>query len=151
MLYDRAGIAADMDQVLNRVLELVVVEAALCLLVASFFFERDGKERRYFRWLFGLLAIVSVFNWFNFGAHRPAGGQIHDHEQFHFFLGPEYAWERSKNHERLADENGFIRFAESTSLSGNHHDPDRAHIITKLSLPNFLRVRLAHAFSFLLL
>ena len=70
--------------------ELVVVEAALCLLLASFFFERTDRHRKHFRWLFGLLAVLSVACYFNFGQFRFHGQSLHDHEQFHFFLGSKY-------------------------------------------------------------
>jgi hypothetical protein len=82
-----------MGPVFHKALELAAVEAALCVLLASFFFERTTAERRGFGWLFGALALLSVANYFNFGAFHRDGSQVHYHEQFHFYLGSKYLHE----------------------------------------------------------
>jgi hypothetical protein len=79
-----------MGSVFHRALELAVVEAALCLLLASFFFERTAPQRKFFRWTFGVLAVLTIANYFNYGAFRGDGNHVHYHEQFHFYLGSKY-------------------------------------------------------------
>jgi hypothetical protein len=79
-----------MDPVLDKVLESVVVVATLCVLLASFFFERTDRRRKWFHGIFGVLAALSVANYFNFGQFLLKGQHVHHHEQFHFFLGSKY-------------------------------------------------------------
>jgi hypothetical protein len=79
-----------MGSVFHKALELAVVEAALCLLLVSFFYERTAPQRKYFRWMFGVLAVLSVANYFNLGEFHRDGRQVHYHEQFHFYLGSKY-------------------------------------------------------------
>ncbi len=56
-----------MEVGINHALELIVIEATLCLLLVSFFFERTPRQRKIFRWLFAVVAVLSVGNYFNFG------------------------------------------------------------------------------------
>jgi hypothetical protein len=70
-------------------LEVVVLGAALCLLIASFVFERRPGRRKVFGGIFLLIAALSVANFFNFGLLR-GGRHVNNWEQFHFFLGSKY-------------------------------------------------------------
>ena len=79
-----------MGYAINQALEIIVVGATLCLLLTSFFFERRPDQRRYFRWMFAVLALLAVGNFFNFGQFHGGGRYVHDHEQYHFFLGSKY-------------------------------------------------------------
>ena len=79
-----------MEAGINHALELIVIEAMLCLLLVSFFFERTPRQRKLFRWLFAAVAVLSVGNYFNFGDFQGHGQQLSRHEQFHFFLGSKY-------------------------------------------------------------
>jgi hypothetical protein len=73
-----------------QALEIVVVEAALCALLASFFFERTRLQARCFSWIFAALAVASVGNYFDFGWFNGRGRHVHLFEQYHFFLGSKY-------------------------------------------------------------
>jgi hypothetical protein len=77
-------------QSVDYILVLVILEAALCLLLASYFFERTARTRKYFGWLFGVLALLSIGGFLNFGELRGRGAWIHWHEQYHFYLGSKY-------------------------------------------------------------
>ena len=75
------------------ILKMVLLEAVLAAILASFVFERTDRHRRAFDWLFGLLAIAAVVGFFNFGSFRRSGRLIHGHEHYHFFLGSKYLHE----------------------------------------------------------
>ena len=62
-----------MEAGVNHALELIVIEATLCLLLVSFFFERTSRQRKLFRWLFVAVAVLSVGNYFDFGDFQGQG------------------------------------------------------------------------------
>jgi len=70
--------------------KIVIVEALLALLLASFFFERTRRHARAFTLAFGLVGAASVWSYFNFGHFHPGGRLVHPHEQFHFYFGSKY-------------------------------------------------------------
>lgn len=70
--------------------ELVVLAAAICCLLASYFLENTAQRKKLFGWLFGVLAVLSVVLFFNFGSQTGGGRLVHVHEQYHFFLGSKY-------------------------------------------------------------
>ena len=70
--------------------ELVVLIAALGLLLASYFHEKTAADQRGFGRLFALLALAGVACFFNFGTFRGEGQFVHEHEQYHLFLGSKY-------------------------------------------------------------
>ena len=78
-----------MNLFIAGILKIVLLETCLGLLLASHFFERTPRHRRVFDRLFGLLALLSVLAFFNFGTFRH-GSFIHTHEIYHFFFGSKY-------------------------------------------------------------
>jgi hypothetical protein len=78
-----------MARVFDLALELIVVEAALLVLLASFFFEHGTRAKQVFRRVFIVLAVLAVANFLNYGFGRD-GRVVHGHEQYHFFLGSKY-------------------------------------------------------------
>ena len=60
------------------------------LLFASYRFETTSRHENDFRRLFGLLAVISIGCFFNFGTFHEEGRFVHEHEQYHFFLGSKY-------------------------------------------------------------
>jgi hypothetical protein len=74
-----------MRPLIDHTLELVALGAFLCVLLASVFAERTARQRKVVTWILLGLAALSVGNFYNFKSV-----QIHDWEQFHFYLGSKY-------------------------------------------------------------
>jgi len=75
-------------------LKVFVLVALIGLLAVSYFFE-DSATRRLKRSLsiaFGVVALLAILGYFNFGFFRYLRPNkfVHSHEQFHHYLGAEY-------------------------------------------------------------
>lgn len=79
-----------MGKSLENVPELIVVVAALVLVLASFSLEGSAAKRGRVSASFVLLGLLSAACFINFGAFRGRGVTVHEHEQFHFWLGSKY-------------------------------------------------------------
>jgi len=78
-----------MERILNHGLEVAVLGLTLGAVALAFLIERRYGRRKVFTWIFVLLAMLSVGNFFDFGKLR-SGHYVHHHEHFHFFLGSKY-------------------------------------------------------------
>ena len=102
-----------MTPLLVVILKIVVLEALLATIVASFLLERDTqRHRRGFTVVLGLITAAAALGYVNFGAFRWEGGLVNQWEMFHFFLGSKYF-----------DELGYDGIYQATVVAVDQRDP----------------------------
>jgi hypothetical protein len=70
--------------------KIAIVGVLAGLLLASRLFERGARRERWFEAAFGVVGLLAVLAYFNFGHLRGQRRIVHAHEQYHFYLGSKY-------------------------------------------------------------
>ncbi len=76
-----------------HLLKVCIIVSAVLLLLAFRFRERNPAWRPWLNGCLALLALVSVFAYFDFGQYPKFGRFLNPHDFFHYYLGSKYSHE----------------------------------------------------------